>query len=143
MSELDTLFDRARAARDNAYAPYSRFPVGAAIRSESGSIFTGCNVENAAYPNGICAESGAIAMMVVAGERRINEIAIIGSDDRSVAPCGACRQRLLEFGAPSTIVYLADEAGAPKAQLLSRLLPNAFGPSDLAKARRLTKGKQS
>lgn len=97
MKTIELLFSAAVAARAQAYAPYSGFSVGAALRTPSGAIFSGANVENAAYPVGICAEAAAIAAMVVAGERQIAEILIIGEGAALVTPCGACRQRIFEF----------------------------------------------
>ena len=100
MSDLDGLFQAARAAQDKAYAPYSRFKVGAAIASVDGRIFAGCNVENAAYPVGSCAEAGAISAMVAAGGSRIAAIVVVGDGEHLVTPCGGCRQRIREFAAP-------------------------------------------
>jgi cytidine deaminase len=131
MSGIDELFARARAAREKAYAPYSRFPVGAALRAASGAVFTGCNVENAAYPLGVCAETSAISAMVAAGERRIAEILVLGPGPGRIAPCGACRQRIAEFADGGAAIHMADETGAVETALLSRLLPRAFGPDSL------------
>ncbi len=131
MTTLERLFDAARAAQANAYAPYSRFKVGAALMTASGAVFAGCNVENAAYPNGICAESAAIAAMTIAGERRITDIAVVGGDAGPVTPCGACRQRLSEFAEPGARVHFADQSHFVESLLLSDLLPRAFGPRDL------------
>jgi cytidine deaminase len=103
--EIEALFRAAAAARARAHAPYSRFRVGAAIRGESGRIHVGCNVENAAYPVGTCAETGAIAAMVAAGDRRITAIAVAGSGPDPCMPCGACRQRIVEFVADDAPVY--------------------------------------
>ncbi len=130
MDALDRLFAAARAAQAKAYAPYSGFPVGAALRTESGAIFSGCNVENAASPNGLCAESAAIAAMIGAGERRIAEALVVGPA-AAIAPCGACRQRLLEFAVDGAIIHLADASGARESHRLGALLPRAFGPGDL------------
>jgi cytidine deaminase len=131
MAGLDELLERAKAARVRAYAPYSRFPVGAALRSASGAVFSGCNVENAAYPLGICAESSAIAAMVAGGETRIAEILVLGPGPGRIAPCGACRQRIAEFAAPEALIHLADEMGAVETMTLPELLPRAFGPASL------------
>ena len=98
---LADLFAAAKIAQANAYAPYSRFKVGAALRSQSGAVYSGCNVENAAYPEGFCAEAGAIAAMALAGERRIAEILVVGDGDALCTPCGGCRQRIREFADPS------------------------------------------
>ena len=120
------LFKAARAAMDNAYAPYSKFPVGAAIRTDSGRIFAGANMENASYPEGWCAEVSAIAHMVMAGERSIAEVAVIAEKMPGITPCGGCRQRLREFGAATTLVHLCDERGIVETVTLGELLPKAF-----------------
>ena len=121
------LFDVARTAMRQAYAPYSRFPVGAAIRTESGGIFAGANMENASYPEGWCAETSAIAHMVMAGERRIAEVAVVAEKMMLITPCGGCRQRLKEFGTAATLVHLCDETGIVETVTLGDLLPKAFG----------------
>lgn len=123
MKDLLTL---ARQAFDHAYAPYSNFAVGAALRSGSGRIFSGANVENAAYPIGHCAEASAIAAMVVAGERSIEEVLIVASGDRLCTPCGGCRQRLAEFAGPDLPVHLAGPEGHRQTLTLGELLPHAF-----------------
>jgi cytidine deaminase len=128
---LDELFAAAKAAQANAYAPYSRFHVGAALRSESGAIFAGCNVENAAYPQGTCAEAGAIAAMALAGDRRIAEMLVIGDGEALCAPCGGCRQRIREFAAPATPIHIAGPNGVRTAFTLAELLPESFGPEHL------------
>jgi cytidine deaminase len=138
MDTIDQLFDAARAARANAYAPYSEFPVGAAIRTATGAIFSGCNVENAAYPSGVCAETAAIAAMAVAGERRITDVLVVGGEARTIAPCGACRQRIFEFSTDKTLVYLANASGIVRGVPLGELLPRAFGPRDLAAGNRVS-----
>ena len=130
MSGLEDLFAAARVAQQQAYAPYSHFPVGAALRADSGVVFSGCNVENAAYPLGVCAETAAIAAMIAAGERRIAEILVVGPGRKKIAPCGACRQRIAEFGA-GALVHLADDRGAVETFSLADLLPRAFGPESL------------
>jgi len=122
----DDLFDAARAAMANAHAPYSGFPVGAALRSASGAIFVGCNVENASYPQGWCAETGAIAAMVAAGETAIAEIAVVAEQMPLITPCGGCRQRLAEFAAPAAKIHLCDAAGIVETVTLGELLPRAF-----------------
>jgi cytidine deaminase len=129
---LADLFAAARAAQANAYAPYSRFKVGAALRATSGAIFAGCNVENAAYPQGSCAEAGAIAAMALAGERRIAEILVIGDGEALCTPCGGCRQRIREFADPSTLIHIAGPEGARAQFTLGELLPESFGPDNLA-----------
>lgn len=121
------LIDAALAVRDNAHAPYSGFKVGAAIRAADGRVFPGVNVENASYPEGTCAEAGAIAAMVAAGQTRIAEIAIVGDAPEPVAPCGGCRQRIVEFAGPETVVVMANIAGAVRRVTAAELLPGAFG----------------
>lgn len=127
----DELFQAARAAREHAYAPYSRFAVGAAIRTASGRVFTGCNVENAAYPQGQCAEASAIGAMIAAGERAIVEVAVAGSGEALCSPCGGCRQRLVEFGEPETPVHLGGPDGIRLTVPLAELLPYAFSGRNL------------
>ena len=112
MAVIDDLFAAAVAAQANAYAPYSRFKVGAAVLTPSGRIFAGCNVENAAYPQGSCAEAGAIAAMALGGERRIEAVAVVGDGDALVTPCGGCRQRIREFAGPDALVHVGNPAGA-------------------------------
>jgi cytidine deaminase len=130
---MDALMAAAIAAREKAYAPYSRFAVGAALRCEGGAIHAGCNVENAAYPQGSCAEAGAIAAMVLAGGRRITEIVVAGAGAEPCTPCGGCRQRLREFGGPELLVRVVDEHGTERLRrLLRELLPDSFGPENLS-----------
>jgi cytidine deaminase len=129
---LAELFAAARAAQANAYAPYSRFNVGAALRTSSGAIFSGCNVENAAYPQGSCAEAGAIAAMALAGGRRIVEILVIGDGEALCTPCGGCRQRIREFADPTTLIHIAGPEGVRAKYTLIELLPESFGPDHLA-----------
>ncbi len=126
------LLGAARKVREHAYAPYSNFAVGAAVRSGGGAVFVGCNVENAAYPEGTCAEAGAIAAMIAAGEREIAEVAVIADAPRPVPPCGGCRQKLAEFADPETPVTLATVEGAMLSTTVGALLPGAFAASDLA-----------
>jgi cytidine deaminase len=128
---LTALFEAARAVRGLAHAPYSRFQVGAALRDERGAIHAGCNVENAAYPVGTCAEAGAIAAIIAAGGRRIAEILVCGDGAGLVTPCGACRQRIREFGEPDTPIHAAGPAGVAKTFTLADLLPESFGPETL------------
>ncbi len=124
-----SLIDVAAAARPNAYAPYSGFKVGAALRTASGAVFVGVNVENAAYPQGTCAEAGAIAAMIAGGETRIAEVAVIADSPEPVTPCGGCRQKLSEFAAPDTPVTMASVSGATLTMTMSELLPGAFAKS--------------
>jgi cytidine deaminase len=131
-SELAALFDAAKAAHGKAYAPYSRFNVGAALRTASGAIFSGCNVENAAYPQGACAEAGAIGAMALAGERRIAEILVVGGGEGLCTPCGGCRQRIREFADAATPIHVANREGVRASFTLGELLPHAFGPEHLS-----------
>ncbi len=126
-----SLIDAATQVRKNAHAPYSDFKVGAAIRSRSGAIFTGCNVENIAYPEGTCAEAGAIAAMVAAGERKIAEVAVIAGGAQPVAPCGGCRQKLAEFAAADVVVTMATTQGAQNVTTVGALLPGAFDAAQM------------
>ena len=128
----DDLFEAAREAQGRAYAPYSRFRVGAAIRAASGRIHAGCNVENAAYPVGTCAEAGAVAAMLLAGDRAIAEILVYAEGPELCTPCGACRQRLREFGAGTMAIHVAGPEGVSARFTLGELLPHAFGPDNLA-----------
>ena len=116
----------ACAVRENAHAPYSGFHVGAALRTRAGTVFVGCNVENAAYPEGTCAEAGAIAAMVAAGEREIAEAYVVAGSETPVAPCGGCRQKLVEFGAGDVPVTMATLAGLEQVTTIAALLPGAF-----------------
>lgn len=131
MASLDTLFDAARTIQARAYAPYSRFKVGAAIATPDGQIFTGCNVENAAYPVGSCAEAGAISAMIAGGGNRIGEIVVMGEGETLCTPCGGCRQRIREFATPDTRIHVAGPEGIRKSFTLDELLPFSFGPENL------------
>lgn len=122
----------ARAAMARAYAPYSRFAVGAVVRGESGALYAGCNVENAAYPQGSCAEASAISALIMAGERRIIEVLVMGKGAALVSPCGGCRQRLREFALDTTPVHICDADGVRRSVTLGELLPLSFGPANLA-----------
>lgn len=130
---LDDLFAAAKQAHARAYAPYSRFKVGAAVRGGGGGVYSGCNVENAAYPAGTCAEEAAIAAMVAAGESRIAEVLVIGAGDTLVTPCGACRQRIREFASPQTAIHVAGPEGVRRSFMLEDLLPFSFGPDTLGR----------
>lgn len=125
-SALDKLFAAAHAARENAYAPYSHFAVGAAIRTPGGEVFSGANVENAAYPAGCCAETGAIAAMVAAGGREIAEVLVVADCGRGIWPCGACRQRIAEFATENAVVHSAGPEGVRQSIKFATLLPQAF-----------------
>lgn len=130
IAAADDLFQAALAVRGRAYAPYSGFMVGAAVRGASGLIYAGCNAENAAYPEGWCAETAAIAQLVAAGERRIAEVCVVSDRDPPATPCGGCRQRLAEFAGPDAPVHLADLGGIRRTMTLAELLPAAFGWKD-------------
>ena len=121
-----SLIADAKAVRENAHAPYSNFKVGAAIRAKSGKVYVGCNVENVAYPEGTCAEAGAVAAMVAAGETQIVEVAVIADSPLPVSPCGGCRQKLAEFGGADVIVTLATVDGTAQATTIGDLLPGVF-----------------
>lgn len=121
----DELLEAAKAVRENAHAPYSGFKVGAAIRSAAG-VHVGCNVENAAFPEGICAEGGAITSMVAAGETEILEVLVYAEADTPVAPCGGCRQKLAEFAGPDVRVSLAGPEGIRAVMTVAELLPASF-----------------
>jgi len=131
MSKKDDLIKAALAAMPHAYAPYSNFQVGAALCDETGTIHTGVNVENAAYPQGSCAEAGAIAALVRAGGRKITEVAVAGRGTELCTPCGGCRQRLREFAAPQTQIHICGEQGHRATFTLAELLPMSFGPDNL------------
>ncbi len=129
-----SLLSSATAVRENAYVPYSRFKVGAAIRAASGKIYAGCNVENVAYPEGTCAEAGAIAAMVAAGETRILEALVIADSPAPVPPCGGCRQKLAEFAARDVVVTLCTTDGLSHALTVGDLLPGQFDASHMDRA---------
>ncbi|MEZ5590897.1 MAG: cytidine deaminase [Gammaproteobacteria bacterium] len=129
---MDDLFVAARQACEQAYAPYSTFKVGAAVRARSGRVYAGCNVENAAYPQGWCAEASALAAMILAGERELIEVAVLADGPDLVTPCGGCRQKLREFGAAELPIHLCDSSGVRRSVTLGELLPLSFGPEHLA-----------
>lgn len=125
------LFDAARAAQQQAYAPYSRYLVGAAVRGRSGHVYAGCNIENAAYPQGWCAEASAIAHMITAGEREIIEVLTVCDGDLIGTCCGGCRQKIREFAALDVPVYACGPDGVRATFTLGDLLPHSFGPEHL------------
>jgi cytidine deaminase len=130
----DDLYPAALAVRERAYAPYSGYLVGAAIRDEGGRVHAAANVENAAYPQSQCAEASAIGVMVAAGGRRIVEVLVVADERLGLpSPCGACRQRLREFAALDTPIHLAGPAGVIRTVTLGELLPISFGPEYLGK----------
>ncbi|WEK03584.1 MAG: cytidine deaminase [Candidatus Devosia phytovorans] len=127
------LFEAAEAIRAKAYAPYSRFHVGAAILADDGKIYAGANIENAAYPQGNCAEASAISAMIAGGARRIKRIYVTGPGSAPVTPCGGCRQRIREFADLDVTVISHGVEGTPLVQTLEQLLPHSFGPEYLPK----------
>ena len=129
---MDDLLALARRMMLRAHAPYSNFHVGAALRAEDGSLHGGCNVENAAYPQGLCAEAGAIAALVAAGHKRIVEALVVGPGPAVITPCGGCRQKLREFAADDVPVHLCGPDGLHRTVTLGQLLPLSFGPEHLA-----------
>ena len=134
-AQLRSLFEAARAARRRAYAPYSRFFVGAAVLDERGRVHAGCNVENAAYPQGWCAETSALAAMVGAGGKRVRVVAVATVSPLLTAPCGGCRQKLAEFAGPDCPVYLLGPRGLRRQIALGELLPHGFGAGHLGRDR--------
>lgn len=131
MEIREKLLQKAIVARDNAYAPYSKFYVGASIFTENQNIFSSCNVENVSYPCGTCAEAGAIATMIAGGDKKIIEILITSSGKELVYPCGACLQRIGEFSTPDTLVHLADNQKICKTYKLKDLIPYQFNAMEL------------
>lgn len=121
-----SLLAAATEVREKAYAPYSRFKVGAALRTTGGTVHVGCNVENVAYPEGTCAEAGAIAAMVAGGETRIAEILVIADSPEPVPPCGGCRQKIAEFAGQEVQVTLCTTDGKQKVMTVAELLPGVF-----------------
>ena len=132
MDEIQKLFLKAVEAKDNAYAAYSNYHVGAAILSSGDNIYASCNVENISFPCGTCAEAGAISAMVAAGERKIKAILITSSGSDLVYPCGACLQRIAEFSDKKTKIYLADDKEVRQTYCLKDLLPYNFKTKDLS-----------
>jgi len=121
-----------KEAMNKAYVPYSKYPVGALIVTDKGNTYTGCNVENASYPLGNCAEAAAIASMVMAGEKNIKLIYVMSQNDQGGCPCGGCRQRIREFSDIDTKVILCSPSGVQQRLFLADLLPNSFGPEHLS-----------
>jgi cytidine deaminase len=126
MSELQDMIALAAEARSRAHAPYSGFKVGVCLKSGSGRLFAGCNVENVAYPEGQCAEAGAIGALVAAGETEIAEVVVVAEGDPLCTPCGGCRQRLAEFAGPDTPVHVCSPTERRAGFTLGELLPHAF-----------------
>ena len=125
------LLEAAARVRERAHAPYSKFPVGAAVLDDQGRIHVGCNVENASYPQGTCAETSAIAAMVAGGGKRIRAILVIGEGEGLCTPCGACRQRISEHADDETPVLVAQGDRVRATFTLEQLLPHSFGPENL------------
>jgi cytidine deaminase len=127
LSQFPTaLVSAARHSQSNAYAPYSNFKVGAAIQADNGKTYSCCNVENAAYPLGQCAEAGAISSMIADGGKQIIELVIVGSNNEFCFPCGGCRQKLAEFSTPNTLIKLVTQDNQVHVTKVAELLPNAF-----------------
>jgi cytidine deaminase len=133
MPDIADMLVAANAARANAHAPYSNFAVGACLRGKSGRLYAGCNVENAAYPQGQCAEATAIGVMVAAGEKAIAEILVVHDGPLLAGPCGGCRQRLREFAGLGAPVYLCRPDRLERTLTLGELLPLSFGPEQLGR----------
>ncbi len=130
--QRDALLAAARAAQKNAYAPYSHFLVGAAILDEQGRIHGGCNVENAAYPEGVCAEASALSAMVLAGSTQARAVLVVANGGAWITPCGGCRQKLREFCTNDTLILTANETAVGPSYTLGQLLPASFGPDHLS-----------
>ena len=128
---FEKLFNAAKKVRENAHVPYSNFKVGAAFLTEENSIVSGCNVENAAYPQSQCAEASAIGNLVSQGFSKIKEVVVIGSGSLLCSPCGGCRQRLREFASLETQIHMCNSDGHLKTSTLKELLPDSFGPENL------------
>jgi len=133
MDVIQELFQKAATAKNRAYAPYSKYQVGAAVLSEEGNIYTGCNVENISFPCGVCAEAGAISAMIVAGEQKLKAVLVTSSGENLVYPCGACLQRIAEFGNEDTKIYLADATKICRIHSLKELLPYNFKEESIGK----------
>ncbi len=131
-AQRDALLSAARAAQKSAYAPYSKFLVGAAVLDDQGRIHGGCNVENAAYPEGVCAEASALSAMVLAGSTQVRAVLVVGTGGAWITPCGGCRQKLREFCAADTPIFTANEAAMGPSYTLDQLLPASFGPDHLS-----------
>ena len=129
-ARIEELVEEARSVRERAYAPYSRFLVGAAVLAGD-QVFAAPNIENASYPLSVCAERNAVAAAVSAGHRQIEAVAVVGSGDGPTPPCGGCRQVLFEFGGPGMTVIAVSPGGERLMWALEDLLPAAFGPDDL------------
>ncbi len=130
-AQKQSMVDAARAAQRMAYAPYSRYQVGVTVLDENGQMHAGCNVENAAYPQGVCAEAGALSAMVLAGGNKVQAVVVVGTGGAWVTPCGGCRQKLREFCDPETPIFTANQENWGPSYTLEQLLPQSFGPDHL------------
>ena len=128
---FERLFKACKEVREQAHVPYSNFKVGAAFLTEDNNIITGCNVENAAYPQSQCAEASAIGNLISQGYNSIKEVVVIGSGDLLSSPCGGCRQRIREFASLNVKIHMCNELGHMKTSTLEELLPDSFGPENL------------
>ena len=133
MSSTHALFEAARDAMSRCYAPYSKFPVGAAIRAEDGNVYKGANIENLAFPQGWCAECTAIGAMVMGGAKKIVEIGVIAEKMAYCPPCGGCRQKIAEFADAKTLIHVYDAAGTVKTMTMDELLPFSFDTDTIDK----------
>ena len=133
MSVRDDMIALAKQAMARAYAPYSKFQVGACLRTDTGKLYAGANVENAAYPQGQCAEASAIGAMIAGGDRKIVEIVVMGGGAALCTPCGGCRQRLNEFASADTPIHVCGPEGVRRTVTLGELLPYSFGPNNLTR----------
>ncbi len=133
MSARDDMIALAKQAMARAYAPYSKFQVGACLRTDTGKLYAGANVENAAYPQGQCAEASAIGAMIAGGDRKIVEIVVMGGGAALCTPCGGCRQRLNEFASADTPIHVCGPEGVRRTVKLGELLPYSFGPNNLTR----------
>jgi cytidine deaminase len=120
------LFDAAWSAMQKTHSPYSNYPVGAALRTGDGRIYSGCNIEVASYPEGWCAETTMLAHYVMGGRGEITEICVVAKNAAGCTPCGGCRQRLAEFAGPKTRLYLCDSSGIIEALTLGDIFPRGF-----------------
>jgi cytidine deaminase len=130
-AELQLLWDAARVAHSRAYAPYSRYAVGVALLDDHGAVHAGCNVENAAYPQGWCAEASALSALLLAGRTRARAVLVLGTGGTWITPCGGCRQKLREFCDPDTPIVSANQQALGPIYSLDQLLPASFGPDHL------------
>lgn len=133
-TQRDAMLAAATAAMARAHAPYSKFRVGAAVLDAQGRIHAGCNVENAAYPQGVCAEAGALSAMVLAGGAQVQAVLVVGHGEGLVTPCGGCRQKIREFAGPEARITMATLDGAAMTMTMTELLPGAFGPEHMDRA---------